>query len=448
MNGRGPLVVVGDTLLDCDLDGRSDRVAPDSGAPVVEDAAERLRPGGAGLAAMLAAAGGAEVVLVTPVGDDPDGHELRRMLARHMVVVPLPMRGTTVRKTRVRAGGTTLARLDSGDGVAGPLTERALSVLRQAGTVLVSDYGRGAADLVVDALPADRPVVWDPHRNGPLPPRCTMTTPNLAEAVALTGADDPAEAARLLLAKLGGEAVVVTLGAHGAYFRSDRRGFHIPAPEPIPDGDTCGAGDRFAVSVAHRLLGGDTCAEAARAATSAATGFVSAGGASGVGATVTAAEPDALRRADRVRRAGGRVVATGGCFDLLHAGHVDLLRRARRLGDLLIVCLNSDLSVRRLKGAGRPVSPQDDRITVLSALEDVDGVVVFHEDDPAQVIRAVRPHVWVKGDDYTGRALPESPVLAEIGAELVLLETVPGRSTTRLITAALRQKEQQCWETS
>ncbi|GLX95109.1 PfkB family carbohydrate kinase [Herbidospora sp. NBRC 101105] len=450
----GPLVVIGDTLLDCDLDGRSDRVAPDSGAPVVEDVSERVRPGGAGLAALLAAADGAQVVLVTPLGDDPDGRLLHRLLARHLMVVPLPMRGTTVRKTRIRVGGATVARLDSGDGVAGDLTDRALPVLRRAGAILVSDYGRGAADLVAKLLPGltDKPVVWDPHPRGPLPPECTMVTPNLAETVALTGACPPAEAARRLLAMLGGEAVAVTLGARGARFHSGDRGFHVPAPERVTSGDTCGAGDRFATAAAAALLGGATCAEAAVAATAAATAFVSDGGVATIPASAPEGDADVLRRADRVRRAGGRVVATGGCFDLLHAGHVSLLRRARELGDLLVVCLNSDLSVRRLKGKGRPVSRQDDRTAVLNALEDVDGVVVFDEDTPAEVIRALRPHVWVKGSDYEGRALPESAVLADVGAELVLLDTVPERSTTRLITAAARRpdlwKEHRCWETS
>ncbi|TKK90827.1 bifunctional heptose 7-phosphate kinase/heptose 1-phosphate adenyltransferase [Herbidospora galbida] len=438
----GPLVVIGDTLLDCDLDGRSERVAPDSGAPVVEDVFERVRPGGAGLAALLAAADGAEVVLITPIGDDPDGRLLHRMLSRHLFVVPLPMRGTTVRKTRIRAGGATLTRVDSGDGVAAGLTEGAVAALGQAGTILVSDYGRGTADLVTGLLPALRrstgtPVVWDPHPRGPLPPPgCTLVTPNLTETAAMTGAGEPATAAYRLLTMLDGEAVAITLGAGGAFFRSPEQAFPVPVVRPVTGGDTCGAGDRFAASAATGLLGGAVAAEAVRTATEAASRFVAGGGASSVRTGGADEGVNAFRLADRVRRSGGRVVATGGCFDLLHAGHVSLLRRARRLGDLLIVCLNSDLSVRRLKGAGRPVCGQSDRMAVLAALEDVDGVVIFDEDTPADAIRALRPHIWVKGSDYGGRELPESAVLAELGAESVLLETVPGRSTTRLITAA------------
>jgi rfaE bifunctional protein nucleotidyltransferase chain/domain len=135
----------------------------------------------------------------------------------------------------------------------------------------------------------------------------------------------------------------------------------------------------------------------------------------------------------RVRAAGGTVVATGGCFDLLHAGHVDSLRAARGLGDCLVVCLNSDASVRRLKGAGRPVVGQEDRARVLQALECVDAVLVFDEDTPEQILRTLRPDVWAKGGDYAGAELPEAPVLAEWGGALVVLPYLRGRSTSDMV---------------
>jgi rfaE bifunctional protein nucleotidyltransferase chain/domain len=140
--------------------------------------------------------------------------------------------------------------------------------------------------------------------------------------------------------------------------------------------------------------------------------------------------------AETVRAAGGTVVATGGCFDLLHAGHVRTLAAARRLGDCLIVCLNSDASVRRLKGPSRPLVAQDDRAAVLGALESVDAVVVFEEDTPAEVLRRLRPHVWVKGGDYEGVRLPEADVLAEWGGRALVLPYLDGHSTTRLIKEA------------
>jgi D-beta-D-heptose 7-phosphate kinase / D-beta-D-heptose 1-phosphate adenosyltransferase len=144
--------------------------------------------------------------------------------------------------------------------------------------------------------------------------------------------------------------------------------------------------------------------------------------------------------AARVRAEGGRVVATGGCFDLLHAGHVRALEAARALGDCLIVCLNSDASVRRLKGAGRPVVGERDRAAVLEALACVDAVAVFGEDDPRAILRELRPHVWAKGGDYAAEALPEAGVLDEWGGHALTVPYVDGRSTTRLIEEMTRAR--------
>jgi rfaE bifunctional protein nucleotidyltransferase chain/domain len=146
--------------------------------------------------------------------------------------------------------------------------------------------------------------------------------------------------------------------------------------------------------------------------------------------------PSAAEVVRRVRAAGGTVVATGGCFDLLHAGHVATLEAARRLGDCLIVCLNSDASVRRLKGEGRPLVPERDRVRVLEALGAVDAVTVFGQDTPHAVLDAIRPDVWVKGGDYAAPALPETELLAGWGGQVVVVPYLAGRSTTRLVETA------------
>jgi D-beta-D-heptose 7-phosphate kinase / D-beta-D-heptose 1-phosphate adenosyltransferase len=173
----------------------------------------------------------------------------------------------------------------------------------------------------------------------------------------------------------------------------------------------------------------------------AASAFVAAGGASRWSAPSGDATPeteDARALAARVRDQGGTVVATGGCFDLLHAGHVRALEAARALGDCLIVCLNSDASVSRLKGSDRPLVGQDDRAAVVAALRSVDAVAIFEEDDPRAVLRELRPHVWAKGGDYAVADLPEAETLAEWGGRAVLVPYVSGRSTTRLIQEAIR----------
>jgi rfaE bifunctional protein nucleotidyltransferase chain/domain len=145
---------------------------------------------------------------------------------------------------------------------------------------------------------------------------------------------------------------------------------------------------------------------------------------------------DAFEVADRVRRAGGRLVATGGCFDLLHRGHISLLNQARALGDALVVCLNSDASVRRAKGAGRPLVPQEDRAKVLNALAAVDGVAVFEEKTPTSLLARLQPDIWVKGEDYANHILPEADVVERNGGRVVLLPVVPGYSTTGLVHTA------------
>ncbi|MEA5361020.1 PfkB family carbohydrate kinase [Amycolatopsis sp., V23-08] len=450
-----PLVVLGDALLDVDVEGTADRLCPEAPVPVVDLRSRRRRPGGAGLAAVLAARSAADVVLVTPLGDDDAGRALTGLLEPGVTVVPLPMRGTTVCKTRVRAGGQSLLRLDSGDGTAtaDPLPERVADLLAGAGAVLVADYGRGLTRHPhVRRLLRERagriPVVWDPHPRGARPvPGVTLVTPNLAEARAvLAGHDDPAELAKLLRGHWHAGAVAVTVGARGAVVAGGLGETAVPVPRPARTPghtapDTCGAGDRFAAAAAAALAGGADTTEAVTTAVEAAARFVLDGGAPAL-STDDGPVPDpqpaagAFGLADRIRAAGGRLVATGGCFDLLHPGHVSLLRQARALGDALVVCLNSDASVRALKGPGRPLVRERDRARLLTALSFVDAVVVFGEPSPAAVLDRLRPDVWIKGGDYAHADLPEREVVERHGGEVVLVPTVPGYSTSRLVAAA------------
>jgi rfaE bifunctional protein nucleotidyltransferase chain/domain len=288
------------------------------------------------------------------------------------------------------------------------------------------------------------PIVWDPHPNGPDPvPGCALVTPNAAEAAAAWPGDAGAglarheERARALRRRWQAVHVCVTLGSRGALLvHADGPALAVPAPN-VGAGDPCGAGDCFAATAAGRLAAGALPSEAVRAAVAAASAFVAAGGAAVWPARrEQPADSDAFALATRVRGEGGTVVATGGCFDLLHAGHVCALEAARALGDCLIVCLNSDDSVRRLKGADRPVVPETDRAAVLAALRCVDAVAVFEEDDPRAVLRELRPHVWAKGGDYAVSDLPEAETLAEWGGRAVVVPYVAGRSTSRLIEVA------------
>ena len=456
MSADAPIVVVGDALLDRDVEGRVERLCPDAPAPVVDVTEERSRPGGAGLAATLSALDGRRVVLVTALGDDAAGAEVTRMLAGFGVgLVDLGTAGATPEKTRVRAGARSLVRIDRGSapGPPGPWTPEATEALRAAAAVVVSDYGRGVAAepglrAALDALPSRLPVVWDPHPRGPAPvPGARLATPNRQEAAVFAGdvggdglAGHTARA-RALAARWRVSAVAVTLGAEGALLASG----DVPplvVPAPTTDGDPCGAGDRFASAAAGLLADGALPSEAVIGAVAAASSFVAAGGASGVVApappppapprgVVGPAAAEALSRA--VRSRGGTVVATGGCFDLLHAGHVSTLQAARALGDCLIVCLNSDASVRRLKGPGRPVVAEADRAAVLLALGCVDAVTVFDEDTPVEILARLRPDVFAKGADYAVADLPEADVLSTWGGQAVVLPFLEGRSTTQMV---------------
>jgi D-beta-D-heptose 7-phosphate kinase/D-beta-D-heptose 1-phosphate adenosyltransferase len=454
---RGPLVVVGDALLDRDLEGTVERLSPDAPVPVVDAPVARSRPGGAGLAALLAARDGRDVVLVTALAGDAPGCELRALLERAGVaVVDLGLAGATPEKVRVRAAGRSLLRLDHGGpaGSVGPLTDEAARALAGAAGVLVADYGRGVAtEPRVRAALAQRgraPVVWDPHPRGGAPvPGVTLATPNAGEAAGFApgvaeGSDVAAVAtrARALVARWEAGAVAVTLGRRGALL-SGATGAPLLVPAPaVPLADPCGAGDRFASAAAGALADGAVPSEAVEVAVARASAFVAAGGAAAVGgdeSTPEAAPLDGVGLVAKVRAEGGTVVATGGCFDLLHAGHVAMLQAARALGDCLVVCLNGDDSVRRLKGPDRPLQTAVDRAAVLRALDCVDAVVVFDEDTPVQALERLRPSIFAKGADYAGADLPEARALAQWGGQVVAVPYLQGRSTTRLLEEAVRR---------
>lgn len=455
----GPLVVIGDSLLDVDIDGGASRLSPEAPVPVVD--ADRMwqRPGGAALAAVLAARSEPEIVLkpeivlITALADDPAGRTLQSLLRDAGVrVLALPLAGSTICKTRIRARGQSVLRLDHGDGTAtgGPLTADMVRTLGGARAVLVSDYGGGVAAhrrlrALLARIAIHTPVVWDPHPRGAEPVAgAALVTPNESEAQG----DSP----QSLRERWQARAVCITLGARGALLTTESAGpRHVPLTGGMA-GDTCGAGDRFAVAAAAALGAGSGTAEAVSVAVQSAARFVAAGGAVGVSSPAALTGGSVARFDDTrvitdiatvtrmMRRRGGRLVATGGCFDLLHTGHVRLLRRARDLGDALVVLLNSDESVRRLKGPDRPVVAADDRARVLAALACVDAVCVFDETSPVEALERLRPDFWVKGGDYTADRLPEADVVTRYGGQVVILPTVPGYSSSRLIATA-RNKE-------
>lgn len=478
------LCVIGDALLDRDVDGLVERVAPDAPVPVVDERSVKSRPGGAALAAALAALDGREVTLVTALAEDEAGRTVASLLARAGVdVVDLGSDARTPEKVRVCVSGRALLRLDRGGkrrGRIGSFSRAAEEAIARASALLVADYGRGltaerAVREAVGRAAARAPVVWDPHPRGAPPVfGARLVTPNLAESARFSPDDAdgslPSLIARAehLLDRWEVVGVCITLGARGALLVGE--GLHplvVPAPK-VHDGDPCGAGDRFAATAAGALGDGATPGEAVTSAVEAASCFVAAGGA--VKAEIAArfssttgpslfedmerrwsARPrralperdvDAAELSRQVRALGGTVVATGGCFDLLHPGHVSMLQAARALGDCLVVCLNSDASVRRLKGPSRPVHTASARRELLLALGCVDAVEIFDEDDPRDALARIHPHVWVKAADYAHSELPEALDLSHWGGRAVVVPYRKDHSTTRLLEEVMRRAEE------
>ena len=466
------IAVLGEAMLDRTLAGTARRLAPERPVPVVCDPVREDRAGGAANTALNAAALGACAGLASVVGRDEAGRVLRDALREGGVdiaaLVEVAGRGTLL-KTRVVADGHLLARVDEGstaepDAEAGRrLGEGLARLLDAADAAVVSDYAYGAVGAAaMERLAAwrrakRRPLVVDARdlaRHAPLGP--TAAVPNGMEAARLLGlvpADGHARLAQFaaqaeqLLALTGAAFVAVTLDRDGVLLL--RRGappHHVPATAPRAE-DAVGAGDTFAAALALALAAGADPVEAVELASHAAGVAIGKRGtatcslaelrtASGAGSKV-ARNRDALVRLVRAHRAADRrVVLTNGCFDVLHRGHVGCLEAARALGDVLVVGVNSDASVRRLKGPHRPLNSCADRMAVLASLACVGHVAAFEEDTPEALIRAVRPDVFAKGGDYAREDLPEAALVEALGGVVRLLPFRLGHSTTGLVARA------------
>ncbi|MFC7511143.1 PfkB family carbohydrate kinase [Streptomyces thermocarboxydus] len=460
MTGPEPLVVVGDVLLDEDIEGVATRLAPDAPAPVVDVTGDHRHPGGAGLAAALAARGGRDVVLVTALGEDPASEAVRQQLGGRVRLLELPLHGTLPVKTRVLAGGRPLVRIDRGGGTPGEPDEAVREALVGAQAVLVADYGRHTGAV----RPTWRRPPGAPPRVGPAPARrdtgtgARLVTPNAGEAVTLCAGTPGvpgdslgafAERGTELAERWRAAGVAVTLGEQGVLLTRPGGGTPMLIPAPFhADGDTCGAGDCFAATTVAGLADGLLPEEALQRAVAEAAAFVAAGGAGNPDlwhnpvAPVPSQDPaaDAFELAREVRARGGTVVATGGCFDLVHAGRGAAGERAadRRLSDRLP-------ELRRVRhppqGARAALTPATDRARVLAALGSVDAVVVFEEDTPERVLERLRPDVWVKGGDYSVQELPEAEVVRTWGGQAVVLPYLDGHSTTSLARRAAEAVE-------
>lgn len=460
-NGSQYVVVVGDVLLDVDVVGDVQKVAPDAPVPVLGDLITRYELGGAGRSARLAREAGCPVCLVTAVGRGRFADAVRALLdAAGIELLDLGRRGEVPTKVRIRGGNQTILRLDTGpigdNLIAGRAQALVAEVLQGKSAIVVADYGNGVAEMstIRSELEAtSAPVVWDPHPRGPKPvPRATLITPNSAEAKFFSAplkehgsafVDDSLRA-QYLRKLWDAKGVAVTMGESGAVLAREESVESLAVvARSVREKEVVGAGDVFSMTAAIALAGGYDIGQSVERAVEAASAYVS--GVAWYPKPPWKTEPAVdLTQIQSFHASGGVVVCTCGCFDLLHSGHVRLLEQARRLGDCLIVLLNSDSSVRQLKGSNRPIEPFERRREVLMALNAVDVVVELEQESPIPWIQRIRPDIWVKGGDYVASGVAEASAVREVGGEVILLPYHEGLSTSGIIgrIAALQQPEQ------
>ena len=466
------VLVVGDVMLDRYWSGDTSRISPEAPVPVVHIKNLDERPGGAGNVALNIAALGAQVDLLSVCGSDEAGETLEKKLSHAGVNCYLykTPQSPTVTKLRILSLHQQLIRLDFEEMPYQFKHTNLKQLFEQkvayCDVVILSDYGKGCLaevqDIIQLARKANKPIFIDPKSNDfNIYQGATALTPNRREFEAVVGKCDSEEIlvhkGKQLLEKHNFQAVLVTRGEQGmTLIRQDQPEVYFPAYAKQVY-DVTGAGDTAIACLALTYAVQADLVQSAQLANIAASIVVGKLGA----ATVSLAE---LRRAIQIQQLsfyGGvltedelkiavadakthneKIIMTGGCFDILHAGHIAYLEQAKRLGDRLIVAVNDDASVSKLKGLGRPINNLANRMTVLAGLNVVDWVVSFCETTPERLIKLLLPDVWVKASDYQIDDLPEAKVIQEYGGQIKLLDFVDGCSTSTIISKIQEQEKE------
>ena len=461
------ILVVGDIIVDHYVRGASERISPEAPVPVVLFESEESIPGGAANVARNIAAMGAHVACVGVSGTDIDGDRLVKLLSDLSIdtnsLVRDSTRATTV-KTRIVALNQQMIRLDrETNAPVSPETEaRLIEQIRNAmagcQAVVLSDYAKGVLtpDVIEATLDQARrmqiPVLVDPKGRAYGRYRGAYAlTPNAREAAEASGIptltnDGLTAAAAEIIRQTDCRLLVITRGADGiALFEPDAPPLFMPT-EALEVFDVTGAGDTFVALLAAAIGARIDHHQAAELANTAAGVVVGKSGAAVV-------SPDELRTAleeraskakivrseeladlgQHLRAEGKRIVLTNGCFDFIHAGHIDFLQRARALGDVLVLATNSDATITRLKGAPRPVIRRDQRMRLLAAINEVDYLTVFEDDTPHEIIRALQPDVLVKGKNYSENEVEGHEIISAQGGSIVLLDLIHDLSTGEIL---------------
>jgi len=472
---RTRVLCVGDVMLDHYIRGRVERISPEAPVPVLHIEGEESRLGGAGNVVRNLRALGCETCFISVTGHDPAGREIARMMSKlgnaeaHLLVER--DRVTSV-KTRYVADNQQLLRADQehvtllNADTRADLLAQLKAALKHYQLVILSDYAKGvlgdglAAAIIAAARDAGRPVIVDPKSRDYATYRgATLVKPNrreLCDASGRTSLDTPEEmvsAARDLMKRHDIAAMLITCGKEGMILVESGDRIHRLPASAREVYDVTGAGDTVVAVLGAALASGASLVDAASLANAAAGIVVGKVGTAVVEAKELASsilDRDTLKsrkvlplslaldQAARWRRNGLKVGFTNGCFDLIHPGHVALLEQARKACDRLVVGINSDASVKRLKGSTRPVQNEAARAAVLASLSDVDLVVIFDADTPIDLIRELRPEILVKGADYKLDQVVGADVVQSYGGKVVLADLVAGYSTTATIARALR----------
>ena len=458
------ILVIGDVMLDRFVDGKVSRLSPEAPVPVLEMARESVMPGGAANVACNLAALGCDVRLLSVSGNDAAGRSLAQLLGTNLSIdfhQIIDTERPTTTKTRFRADGQQVLRVDEevttpiNEATAKQLLATFAEAIKSVEIVVLSDYAKGVVSpdviqrLIALSNKAGKPVVTDPKlADFAIYSGSTMLTPNLGElqqAVELcgTGIDEIAEAAARLALEHNIKSILVTLSARGMLLvNEDGSWTHDPA-KTLEVFDVSGAGDTVIAMVGAALAGELPPIEAVRLANIAAGVVVAKSGTAiaspGEIIAMAGAIPPKLNWdglatiCDNWRRDGHRVGFANGCFDLLHPGHIHLLKTAAAACDRLVVGLNSDMSVRRLKGETRPLQNEDQRAAVLSQLPCVDAVAVFGEDTPLELIKTLQPDFIFKGGDYTPETVVGAEIAAARGGNVVIIPTLGSHSSSAMI---------------
>jgi D-beta-D-heptose 7-phosphate kinase / D-beta-D-heptose 1-phosphate adenosyltransferase len=456
------ILVVGDVMLDRYWHGGTSRISPEAPVPIVKVEQSEDRPGGAGNVALNITALGAAASLVGITGKDEAAESLEASLTAVGVNCDFSQSPDqpTITKLRVISRHQQLLRMDFeeafGMECSVAIQNKVSESIGDHGAMVLSDYAKGVLHdpqpMIKAANAANIPVLVDPKGSDFERYRgATLLTPNLSEFEAVVGPceheQDLVDKGEVLMERLDLQALLITRGEHGmTLLRPGKEEFHLPA-RAREVFDVTGAGDTVISVVAAALAAGEALPQAVALANIAASIVVGKLGTAAISAPelrravqidqgsergVVSREQLMMALAD-AREHGEKVIMTNGCFDIIHAGHVSYLEKARELGDRLIVAINNDDSVRRLKGAGRPINPEDRRMAVLAGLESVDWVVSFDEDTPENLLHDLKPDMLVKGGDYDYKGVVGWAIVESYGGEVKVLNFVDDLSTSAIV---------------